>query len=164
LQLTFARSQDRVFSHDITITRVAVTRPEDAAVSIGEEEPGRGKQTEMGRKALVPYGLYIGRGFFNPLLAKGTGFSDEDLALFWEALQSMFELDRSASRGLMALRGLFVFTHEKPTGNAPAHLLFERIEVRRKKDDEPPRSFADYEVSVDDKGLPPGIALTRLIG
>lgn len=160
-QLTFARSLDRVFSHDITITRVAITKKEDAEVIVGDDEKAKGKQTEMGRKALVPYGLYMGHGFFNPLLAEGTGFSNEDLEVFWEALKNMFELDRSASRGLMALRGLYIFSHESKYGNAPAHKLFERISARLRDESGVPRRFEDYEITVDAEGLPEGISLSQ---
>lgn len=154
MQVTFARSIDPVVPMDVSITRVAITREDDAA----------SKRTEMGRKAIVPYGLYRGHGFYNPNLAngaKGTGFDRDDLALFWQGLQMGWELDRSAARGMMALRGLYIFTHDNPLGNAPAHTLFERIKAESEKD--APRSFADYAVSVDDTDLPDGVALTRLI-
>ena len=154
MQLTFARSIDPVVPMDVSITRVAVTREDDA----------ENKETEMGRKALVPYGLYRGHGFYNPNLAngaKGTGFDADDLALFWQALQMGWELDRSASRGMMALRGLYIFTHENPLGNAPAHTLFDRIGAESKKD--APRSFKDYTVSTEDDDLPDGVTLTKLI-
>lgn len=165
LQLTFARSIDPVFAHDISITRVAVTRKEDAAVVVGEDEKTKGKETEMGRKALLPYGLYRGYGFFNPLLAKRTGFKGDDLALFWEAVQQMFELDRSASRGFMAFRGLYVFTHDNATGRAPAHELFDLVRVERVVTDRPPRSFADYVVHKPEPGLvPKGVEFTPLVG
>ena len=117
----------------------------------------------MGRKALVPYGLYRTHGFFNPFLAKDTGFSQEDLALFWEALQQMWALDRSASRGFMECRGLCVFSHEKELGVAPAHKLFERIVVKRKEGIDAPRAFSDYEVTVNDKDMPGGVQLTCLV-
>ncbi len=162
VQLTFARSIDPVVPLDVSITRVAVTREEDA-VSAKEGETA-GKQTEMGRKALVPYGLYRAHGFFNPHLAAQTGVTEEDLALFWQALQLMWDLDRSASRGLMACRGLYVFSHESSLGNAPAHELFRRVAVHRRQGIEAPRAFDDYEVAVDDADLPAGITLSRLIG
>lgn len=141
LQFTFGRSIDPVVPQDLSITRVAVTRT-------GEE-----KETEMGRKALIPYGLYRAHGFFSPGLAQDTGFSSDDLAIFWQALPRMWETDRSAARGLMACRGLFVFTHAGPLGEAPAHRLFELIHVRRRDGVLAPRSFADYEVVVDEDGL-----------
>jgi CRISPR-associated protein Csd2 len=163
-QLTFARSFDRVFSHDVTITRVAITKKEDADVIVGEDDKTKGKQTEMGRKALVPYGLYLGHGFFNPMLAEGTGFSDDDLKLFWNALVNMFELDRSASRGMMALRGLYIFTHDSKFGNAPAHRLFERVSAQLKDATIVPRKFEDYDVTVEAADLPEGVNLTTVIG
>src|SRR5208282_5901491 len=112
----------------------------------GEGEGG--KRTEMGRKAMVPYGLYLAHGFFNPHFAKQTGADGEDLALFWDALQNMFDLDRSAARGMMAMQGLYVFSHDSPLGNAPAQRLFERVSVALKPDVKAPRSFANYEVRV----------------
>lgn len=166
VQITFARSIDPVVPLDLSITRVAVTRPDDVQVVEGEDgdAKGGGKVTEMGRKALLPYGLYMGFGFVTPHFASDTGVSAEDLALFWQAFQQMWDLDRSASRGLMALRGLYVFTHEEPVGNAPAHVLFERVQARRKSGIETTRKFGDYSVSVDETGLPAGVTLSRLVG
>ena len=164
VQLTFARSVDAVVPMDLSITRVAVTRPEDA-VHLVETEDGseaQGKLTEMGRKAVVPYGLYRGFGFFNPMLAEDTGFDGDDLALFWDALRMCWDLDRSASRGMMALRGLYVFSHENRLGNAPAHTLLDRVRIP--KAGTVPRSFDDYEVAVDEADLPPGVTLTKLVG
>lgn len=161
VQLTFARSVDAVVPLDVSITRVAVTKPEDAVTS---EEGEGGKQTEMGRKALVPYGLYRGHGFFNPALGKDTGVTGDDLTLFWKALQEMWDIDRSASRGLMALRGLYVFSHESDKGNAPAHKLFDTVSLKRRDGVAAPRAFTDYEVKVDDAGLPAGVTLTRVVG
>jgi CRISPR-associated protein Csd2 len=153
IQLTFARSVDPVVPLDLSITRMAVTREEDAQ-----------KEREMGRKTLLPYGLYKGQGFFTPHFAKDTGVSSEDLSVFWQALQQMWDLDRSASRGLMACRGLYIFTHKDSIGNAPAHALFERIQVRRKDSVEAPRKFDDYSVTVDEKDLPKDVTLTKLVG
>lgn len=165
VQLTFARSIDPVTLLDLSITRVAVTREEDAQVREMEEGKTKGKQTEMGRKSIVPYGLYRAHGFVSPHLARDTGATDEDLALFWEALQSMWDADRSASRGLMACRGLYVFTHDRATGNAPAHTLFEQVVVTRNPEVETPRHFSDYTVRVPDQTtLPVGVTLTRLVG
>ncbi len=164
VQLTFARSLDPIVPLDLSITRVAVTRPEDATVAVSDEGQTTGKQTEMGRKALVPYGLYRAHGFFNPHFARQTGAGDEDLDLFWQALQQMWDHDRSSSRGMMAVRGLYVFTHESPLGNAPAHTLFERVTVARKDGVEAPRSFSDYVVQVNEEGLPDGVTVTRLVG
>ena len=128
MQLTFARSINPVVPLDLSITRVAVTRPEDAVVVSSEGEEGVGKTTEMGRKSLIPYGLYIGYGFFIPQFAKDTGVSTEDLILFWEALQKMWDLDRSAARGMMACRGLYIFSHESDAVNSilPSKFLVSR--------------------------------------
>lgn len=170
IQLTFARSINQVVPMDVSITRVAITKPEDAAVIAGESEGEntKGKTTEMGRKAMVPYGLYMGRGFFSPTFAKDTGVTSDDLKLLWEALINMWDLDHSASRGFMSIRGLYVFTHDNPLGNGPSHLLFDcvmallREEVR--VSGKVARSFRDYEVMVDEQDLPEGVTLTRLVG
>lgn len=154
MQLTFSRSIDPVVPMDVSITRVAITRSEDA----------ESKETEMGRKAIVPYGLYRGHGFYNPKLAEDTGFDGDDLSLFWQALQMGWELDRSASRGFMALRGLYVFTHDNPLGNAPAHTLFDRVEAKMDAEVEAPREFGHYDVTVENDGLPDGVTLTRVLG
>lgn len=165
VQLTFGRSVDPIIPIEFAITRVAITRPEDAAkvsAETGEEEVG--KTTEMGRKPFVPYGLYITKGFFSPSFAEDTGVTSGDLALFWEAIQNMWDLDRSASRGMMACRGLYIFTHENGLGNAHAHELFSRISVNRRPGVSVPRSFSDYEVLINEEGLPEGITLTKLVG
>jgi len=154
MQLTFARSIDPVVPMDVSITRVAITRADDAET----------KETEMGRKAIVPYGLYRGHGFYNPKLAEDTGFDEGDLDLFWTALQMGWELDRSAARGFMALRGLYVFSHENPLGNAPAHTLFDRVEADLDADVEAPREFGHYDVSIAGDDLPDGVTLTRVLG
>lgn len=163
-QLTFARSIDAIVPLDLSITRVAVTREEDAQVVVaeGDEDATGGKRTEMGRKAVVPYGLYRTYGFFNPHFAAQTGVDEEDLALFWQALQQMWDVDRSSSRGLMGCRGVYVFSHESRLGNAPAHALLERVRVVRRNEDQAPRAFSDYEVLVEEGNLPAGITLTRL--
>ncbi|GFN22777.1 type I-C CRISPR-associated protein Cas7/Csd2 [Thermanaeromonas sp. C210] len=158
VQLTFARSIDPVLPLDISITRKARTTEE--RMETGE--------TEMGRKPIIPYGLYRSHGFYNPFLAEGTGVSQEDLEAFWEALSNLFELDRSASRGEMHVRGIFVFRHEDRKGNAPTHKLFDLIKVRRKEGVEIPRSFADYAIetppegTLEDLGLG-GVTLIRLV-
>lgn len=154
VQLTFARSIDPVVPTDVTLTRVAVTRSEDAEK----------KKTEMGRKAVIPYGLYRAHGFFNPVFARDTQVDAEDLQLLWKSLQMMWDLDRSASRGMLAPRGLYVFSHDHYLGDAPAHQLFDRVEAEMTDGVEAPRSFDDYEVTVDDSELPEGISLTRIIG
>ncbi len=166
LQLTIARSIDEIVPIELSITRIVVTKPEHLVVAIGEDETddqSKRKESEMGRKALVPYGLYRAYGFFNPHFAKKTGANDDDLARFWQALQSMWDTDRSASRGMMTCRGLFIFTHESPIGNAPAHTLFERLTIARKDPDKAPRAFYDYDVSLDTHNLPEGITLTQLV-
>jgi CRISPR-associated protein Csd2 len=163
VQMTFARSVDPIVPLDISITRVAVTRAEDAEIVEGEEKESSGKVTEMGRKAIVPYALYISYGFVNPHFGKQTGFSEEDLSIFWEALQRMWDLDHSSSRGLMACRGLYIFSHTNALGNASAHTLFERIMVQRCNGVESPRKFADYQVVIDDHNLPEGVTLTSLV-
>jgi CRISPR-associated protein Csd2 len=165
VQITFSRSIDPIVPLDLSITRVAITKEEDAKVVIGDDgKSSGGKQTEMGRKALVPYGLYRCNIFISPQQAKDTGFDDGDLSLLWDALVRMWDFDRSASRGFMACRGLYVFSHENQYGNAPAHKLLDRITSLRKADVIAPRSFRDYEVVVDDADLPSGISLTRLEG
>lgn len=166
VQLTFARSIDPIFQLDLSITRVAVTREEDAKIVVAEDsgQGTSGKQTEMGRKAVVPYGLYRAHGFFTPHFADRTKATEEDLDLFWSALQNMWDLDRSSSRGLMACRGLYVFTHDSPLGKAPAHRLFELVETPRSAV-KAPRTFADYEVHAPADGPVPnfaGVTLTRL--
>jgi CRISPR-associated protein Csd2 len=152
IQLTFARSIDPVLPQDLAVTRVAVTDAKD-----------REKLQTIGRKTLIPYGLYQGHGFYSPSLATQTGVTSEDLELFWEALMNMWDLDRSASRGLMALRGLYIFSHENKLGNAPAHKLFDRIQPQLKDSAAVPRKFVDYEVKVDENNLPDGVTLTKLI-
>jgi len=170
IQMTFARSIDPVVPLDLSITRVAVTREEDAEVVEGDEGEGtKGKQTEMGRKAIVPYALFKAHGFFTPHFAKSTGADREDLGTFWKALEMMWDLDRSSSRGLVSLRGLYVFSHESPLGNAPAHTLLERVRVQplidRDGDAGTPRRFEDYTpIEVDESDLPTGVELTRLMG
>lgn len=160
IQLTFGRSIDPVVALDLSITRVALENPGEKP---REDEEERAATGTMGRKALLPYGLYRTHGFFNPYFAKDTRANADDLELFWDALQQMWDLDRSSSRGLMACRGLYIFSHEQGLGNAPAHELFERITIRRKDGVEAPRSFRDYEVQVEEKDLPQGVVLTRLV-
>jgi CRISPR-associated protein Csd2 len=164
IQLTFARSVSPIMPMDVAITRVAITDPKDAEVIIGDDEKakGGGKTSTIGRKAMIPYGLYVGYGFYSPHLAAQTGVTAKDLELFWEALVKMWDCDRSASRGMMAPRGLYIFSHESKLGNAPAHKLFERIQVELKPDTTVPRKFADYSVSIDAEPLPNGVTLTRL--
>ncbi len=165
MQLTFARSFDPIIPLDMSITRVAVTREEDAKVVIAEDGGAgtSGKQTEMGRKAIVPYGLYRAHGFFNPHFGEQTRITSEDLDLFWRAIQQMWDLDHSASRGLMSCQGLYVFTHDNSLGDAPAHKLFDRVQVSRRDGVDAPRSFRDYNVVVDNAAMPQGVTLTSLV-
>ena len=159
IQLTFAQSMDPVVPLEITVIRGSVTSERDALV----------KGRTMGRKHIIPYGLYRAHGFISAKLAndprKGTGFSDDDLAIFWEALRNMFEHDRAAARGQMATRTVLAFRHDSELGNAPAHALFDLVTVARKAGagDLPPRRFDDYTVSVDEAALPPGVSLTRIL-
>lgn len=166
VQITFSRSADPIVPLDLSITRVAITKEEDAQVVVSEEGDTAtgGKQTEMGRKALVPYGLYRCSIFISPQQAKDTGFDNDDLAMLWNALVRMWDFDRSASRGLMACRGLYVFSHDNPYGNAPAHKLFERVAAERKPGVVATRAFGDYTVTINEDNLPDGITLTRLEG
>ena len=152
VQLTFARSIDPVMTSEHTVTRMAVT-----------DEKDKDKERTMGRKATVPYGLYRAHGFISAALARETTFSEDDLALLWEALKNMFDLDRSVARGLMAARRLIVFKHKDDLGNAPAHKLFELVKVEAKDPSSPARSFSDYEITVDESKLPEGVELLDLI-
>ncbi len=155
VQLTFARSVDPIISSEHAITRCAVATEAEA------EKQGGDNRT-MGRKFTVPYGLYRAHGFISAHLAGQTGFDEEDLQLLWEALKNMFEHDRSAARGEMATRGLYVFKHEQPLGNAPAHALFDRIKPKLKEGVATARSFEDYAITLDENGLPAGVSLLRL--
>jgi CRISPR-associated protein Csd2 len=152
IQLTFAQSISPITPLDISITRVAVT----------EIDEKKKTTTTMGRKSFVPYGLYLGHGFFVPHFAQQTGFSAEDLDLFWTALRSIWDVDRSASRGMLALRGLYVFSHENALGNAPAHSLFDRIHVNLNAGVQAPRHIGDYTVTIDEADLPEGVTLNCL--
>jgi CRISPR-associated protein Csd2 len=152
VQLGFARSVDPIVQQEITITRMAVTNARDAD-----------KEREMGRKHIVPYGLYRMEGFISAPLAEKTGFSDGDLELFWQALLNMFDHDRSAARGLMATRRLIAFRHESRLGNAPAIGLFDRVKARRVDETQPSRGYGDYLVTVDKGGLPSGVTVLELL-
>src|SRR6266511_257310 len=152
VQLTFARSVAPVVALEHAITRVAVATTKES------EEQGGDNRT-MGRKTTLPYGLYVGHGFVSPQLAAQTGFSQEDLGLLWEAFGRMFEVDRSAARGLMALRRLLVFEHESALGSAPAHRLFDLVKVVQKDSSKPARQYGDFGVAV---GEPPkGVKLSE---
>jgi CRISPR-associated protein Csd2 len=154
VQLGFARSVEPIVPQEVTITRVAITTEADA------EKKG----TEMGRKYIVPYGLYRCEGYISANLArKVTGFTEDDLALLWEAILNMFEHDHSAARGKMAVRELIVFKHDSELGCAPAHKLFEQVKVTRVTDEAAPaRAYADYEVTVDEAALPQGVTCVRM--
>jgi CRISPR-associated protein Csd2 len=158
VQLAFATSIDPVVPIEVSITRMAVTTQKEADDQSGDNRT-------MGRKHIIPYGLYRVHGFVSAKLAERTGFSDGDLQLLWQSLINMFEHDRSAARGEMASRKLFVFEHESAMGNAPAHKLFETIEVDRltTEADGPARAFTDYKVSVKRDALPSGVTLHELL-
>ncbi len=151
VQINFSRSIDPIVQQEVTITRVTVTQKEAE------------KSTEMGRKHIVPYGLYRVEGYISAKLAnqpgKGTGFSEGDLELFWDALVNMFEHDHSAARGKMAARKLFIFKHENELGNAPSHQLFNLVTVTRYPENNPPRAFSDYAVGVDWDHVPEGVTV-----
>ena len=155
IQLTFARSVDTIATAEHSITRMAVATEREA------EKQGGDNRT-MGRKATVPYGLYVCHGFVSANLAKQTGFSEEDLELFWDALKNMFDVDRSAARGLMSAQKLIVFKHDSVLGNAPANKLFDLVKVE-KVCDGAPRSFNDYSVTIDKAGLPAKVIVEELI-
>lgn len=157
IQITFSRSVEPVVSLEHCITRMAVTTPEEA------EKQGGDNRT-MGRKFSVPYGLYRAHGFISAPLAEQTGFSEADLALFWEALKNMFEHDRSAARGMMATRALIAFEHASKMGNASAHDLFDRVTVTRANAESgAARKFSDYVINVKADNLPAGVSIKRLV-
>jgi len=155
VQLTFARSITPIVALEHSITRMAVATEAEA-------EKQQGDNRTMGRKHTVPYGVYMAHGFVSSFLAKQTGFGEDDLELLWQALENMFEHDRSAARGEMATRGLYVFKHDSELGNAHAHALFERVQAKPVADI--PRSFADYEITVNEANLPAGVSLIRRVG
>lgn len=156
VQMTFARSNNVVVSLEHSITRMAVATEAEA-------EKQQGDNRTMGRKFTIPYGLYRCHGFVSAPLAAQTGFGPEDLSLFWEALTNMFEHDRSAARGEMNTRRLIVFRHESMYGNAPAHTLFERVNIERKDASRPCRAYTDYDITVNREGLPSGVELQELL-
>lgn len=154
VQLGFARSIDPIITQEITITRVAITTEEDAEK----------KRTEMGRKNIVPYGLYRVEGYISANLArKVTGFTEEDLELLWEAIINMFEIDHSAARGKMAVRELIVFKHSKELGDCPAYKLFDAVEVKKKDDVSYPRKYQDYTVTIHKEQIPDTVEVQRKI-
>lgn len=154
VQLGFAKSIDPILSQEVTITRVAITTEKDA----------ENKNTEMGRKCIVPYGLYRVEGYISANLArKVTGFSENDLELLWEAIINMFENDHSAARGKMAVRELIVFKHSKELGDCPAYKLFDAVEVRKKDGVEYPRKYQDYEIEIREEVIPTTVEVKRMI-
>ena len=155
IQLTFARSVDAIATAEHSITRMAVATEKEA-------EKQSGDNRTMGRKATVPYGLYVCHGFISANLAQQTGFSEEDLAIFWDALKNMFDVDRSAARGLMSAQKLIVFKHDSVLGNAPANKLFDLVKIEKEYDGAP-RSFSDYTVTIDKSGLPANVTVEELI-
>ena len=153
VQINFAKSIDPVYVQDITVTRQAVTNDNDFKV----------KQSEMGKKSFISYGLYRAEGYVSAMLAqKVTGFSEDDLELLWTAIINMFENDRSAARGKMCLRKLYVFKHDSALGNAPAHILFDKISIQRKENIQIPRKFEDYDIAID-RGMPSGVEFIEKI-
>lgn len=154
VQLGFARSIDPIISQEVTITRVAITTEKDA----------ENKNTEMGRKSIVPYGLYRAEGYISANLArKVTGFSEEDLEILWDAIINMFEHDHSAARGKMAVRELIVFKHSKELGDCPAYRLFDAVEVTKNEDVEYPRKYQDYTVQIHEEDIPESVEVKRMI-
>ena len=155
VQLGFARSVDPIVPQEVTITRVTFTTDKEAETKSGN--------TQMGRKYIVPYGLYRVEGYISANLArKTTGFSEDDLELLWQAILNMFELDRSAARGKMAVRQLIVFRHDSELGNAPAWKLFELVKAEKNPGVVAPRAYSDYTLSVDEENLPAGVTCTRM--
>ena len=156
VQINFARSVDMIFPNEISITRMAVATQKEA-------ENQKGDNHTMGRKHIVPYGLYRAEGYVSAKMAENTSFVDKDLDLLWESLTNMFEHDRSASRGKMVARKLFVFKHDSSLGNAPAHTLFDKIKIARKNTTAtPPRSFDEYLITIDGN-MPKGVGLIEKI-
>lgn len=154
VQISFAQSIDPIVPNEITITRTVITTEADAAE----------KTTEMGRKSIVPYGLYRAEGFVSANLArKTTGFSEDDLNLLWEAIINMFEHDHSAARGKMAVRELIVFKHATELGNTPSYKLFDAVHVTKKEGVIAPRSYSDYTVTIDEESIPESVTCTRMI-
>ncbi len=148
VQLNFARSVDPIFPHEVTITRIAITNEKDAE-----------KNQTMGRKYIVPYGLYRAEGYVSANLArKVTGFTEDDLELLWDSIINMFENDHSAARGKMAVRKLIIFKHDSELGNAPSHKLFDSVKINKKSEDQVPRSFNDYEIVLPEE-TPDGVTL-----
>jgi len=155
MQMTFSRSASPITPLDVSITRMAVATEKEAEAQGGDNRT-------MGRKTLIPYGLYVGHGFFSAPFAQQTGVTSADLQVFWEALMNMWELDHSAARGLMSCRGLYVFSHANALGNAPAHTLFAKLETRLKTGVSAPRRYEDYALTLN-REMPDGVRLTSLV-
>lgn len=156
IQLTFGRSVSPIISQEHSITRMAVASEKEADKQAG------GNRT-IGRKATVPYGLYVAHGFVSANLAEQTGFSEEDLDLVWKALCNMFDCDRSAARGLMSARRLIVFKHDSVLGNAPANKLFDLVKVEQIDEGKASRSFSDYKVTIDRENCPANVEIIEVI-
>lgn len=154
VQMSFARSVDPIVTLEHAITRSSVTNERDLE-----------KERTMGRKFTVPYAVYVAHGFVNPFLAEQTGFGEADLSLLWEALRSAFQFDQSAARpaGSMAARRLIAFEHDSQLGSAPSHQLFDLVQLHRKEETPVPRAFSDYQITVDNAALPPGVQIRDLV-
>ncbi|MGV6800921.1 MAG: type I-C CRISPR-associated protein Cas7/Csd2 [bacterium] len=176
LQFTFGRSLEPIMPLEMTITRMAATNEAEKRKQQEGDDDARSDNRTMGRKHIVPYGLYRIHGFVNAKLAQQTGFSQEDLDLVWQAMGQMYDLDRSAARGEMASRRLVAFKHDSALGNAPAHKLFERVTVNRCYNNDcyiagdtrthnwpPARSYSDYRIDIDDTNLPEGVSIIDML-
>jgi len=153
VQFNFARSIDPIMPLEVSITRMAVTTQKEADSQSGDNRT-------MGRKHIVPYGLYRAEGYISPGFAEKTGFNEDDLSLLWVALENMFEHDRSAARGKMAARRLIVFKHDSALGNAPAHKLFDLVSAKKViEESKPPRAFTDYKITIDEASCPDGVSI-----
>lgn len=177
VQMTFATSVEPIMPLEISITRMAATNEAEKKKRAdgAEADNERTDNRTMGRKHIVPYGLYVARGFISAKFAERTGFSDSDLEFFFDALKNMFEHDRSAARGEMATRKVIVFKHANALGNAPAHTLFDRVSIQRQIDGQvrdidgrldnypPARKFTDYTITIDRDGLPDGVEIVEVL-
>lgn len=152
IQLAFAKSVEPIVSREISITRMAVTNEKDLE-----------KERTIGKKSIVAYGLYRVEGYISAYLAEQTGFSEDDLALLWQALANMFDHDHSAARGTMSAHALVAFKHDSIMGNAPAHTLLSRLKVTREASDKPARAYTDYTVSLDEANMPKGVTIQKLL-
>ena len=151
VQINFAKSLDPVLPQEITITRQAITKESDIEK----------KETEMGKKTFIPYGLYRAEGYVSALLAHKTNFTEEDLEILWNAIVNMFEIDHSAARGKLCMRKLIIFKHATVLGNAPSHVLFDKVLVTKKDEVEVPRRFSDYTVTIEE--MPEGVEMIEML-